>query len=292
METKTTPILGEERLDALEASLGTSHLPEMVFGSRLDLTHEASGTTIHFNAECALREWLEEGLPPLKVAAAAVWARGHERRFGGGMPGARSAADRFAVEKTEKKKKPIPGGAAWDEREDAEAYDWTLTTPYRGSLMTRADGGAPSASGWTPTELRVDRGMLMERDPILFFDELTLYESELDDNGEMSVTLKVRVMPKCWYVLLRHWMRVDGVLLRLRETRLFHKMVGAEGAAGAAGTAVVVVRESARREETFEGLRARGAPCEPGQYPNAEEAASVLLAAGGPVAMEHHALTL
>jgi type 2A phosphatase activator TIP41 len=264
----------------------------MVFGSRLDLTHEASGTTIHFNAECALREWLEEGLPPLKVAAAAVWARGHERRFGGGMPGARSAADRFAVEKTEKKKKPIPGGAAWDEREDAEAYDWTFTTPYRGSLMTRADGGAPSASGWTPTELRVDRGMLMERDPILFFDELTLYESELDDNGEMSVTLKVRVMPKCWYVLLRHWMRVDGVLLRLRETRLFHKMVGAEGAAGAAGTAVVVVRESARREETFEGLRARGAPCEPGQYPNAEEAASVLLAAGGPVAMEHHALTL
>ena len=50
VETKTTPILGEERLDALEASLGTSHLPEMVFGSRLDLTHEASVTTIHFNA--------------------------------------------------------------------------------------------------------------------------------------------------------------------------------------------------------------------------------------------------
>ena len=50
----------------------------------------------------------------------------------------------------------------------------------------------------------------MERDPILFFDELTLYESELDDNGLMSVTVKVRVMPRCWYVLMRHWMRWTG----------------------------------------------------------------------------------
>jgi type 2A phosphatase activator TIP41 len=53
-----------------------------------------------------------------------------------------------------------------------------------------------------------------------------------------------------------------------------------------------VVRESARREETFEGLRMRGAPSEPGQYPDADEAASVLLAAGGPVEMEYHALTV
>ena len=54
--------------------------------------------------------------------------------------------------------------------------------------------------------------MLMERDPILFFDEMTLYESELDDSGVMSVTIKVRVMPRCWFVLMRFWMRCDGVL--------------------------------------------------------------------------------
>ena len=142
---------------------------------------------------------------------------------------------------------------------------------------------------WTDTDQRVDRGLLMERDPILFFDELTLYESELDDNGLMSVTVKVRVMPRCWYVLMRHWMRVDGVLIRLRETRFFHRI-----AAGGSGrdSPCVVVRESARREETFEGLRTRGAPSEPGQYPDADEAASVLLAAGGPVEMEYHALTV
>ena len=27
-------------------------------------------------------------------------------------------------------------------------------------------------------------------------------------------------MPRCWFVLLRFWLRVDGVLVRLRETRL------------------------------------------------------------------------
>lgn len=28
-------------------------------------------------------------------------------------------------------------------------------------------------------------------------------------------------MPRCWYVLLRFWLRVDHVLVRLREARLF-----------------------------------------------------------------------
>ena len=52
------------------------------------------------------------------------------------------------------------------------------------------------------------------------------------------------------------------------------------------------MRETSRREETFEGLRARGAPSEPGQYPDANEAASVLLAAGGPVDVAYHSLKL
>ena len=30
---------------------------------------------------------------------------------------------------------------------------------------------------------------------------------------------QVRVMPRCWFVLLRFWLRVDHVLVRLYETR-------------------------------------------------------------------------
>ena len=32
--------------------------------------------------------------------------------------------------------------------------------------------------------------------------------------------MQVRVMPGCWFVLLRFWLRVDRVLVRLYETRL------------------------------------------------------------------------
>ncbi|CBI33492.3 unnamed protein product, partial [Vitis vinifera] len=30
----------------------------------------------------------------------------------------------------------------------------------------------------------------------------------------------MRVMPTCWFLLLRFWFRVDGVLMRLRDTRM------------------------------------------------------------------------
>ena len=29
----------------------------------------------------------------------------------------------------------------------------------------------------------------------------------------------MRVMPRCWYVLLRFWLRIDRVMVRLREVR-------------------------------------------------------------------------
>jgi type 2A phosphatase activator TIP41 len=75
---------------------------------------------------------------------------------------------------------------------------------------------------WVPTLRQADRALLMSRDePILFFAEVPLYESELDDNGCSQLVAKVRVMPRCWLVLLRFWLRVDGTMVRLRETRLF-----------------------------------------------------------------------
>ena len=47
-----------------------------------------------------------------------------------------------------------------------------------------------------------------------------------------------------------------------------------------------------RNRLTSPYVQERGAPSEPTQYPDADEAASVLLAAGGPVDMEYHALKL
>ena len=66
--------------------------------------------------------------------------------------------------------------------------------------------------------------LLRRRDlPILHFLDLQLYEDDLGDNGDSMVRLRLRVMPSCFLVLLRHALRVDGVLIRHHDTRLFHK---------------------------------------------------------------------
>lgn len=63
-------------------------------------------------------------------------------------------------------------------------YDWTYTpTDYRGSLF-----GDIKVSD---TEQKIDYEKLKVREKILFFDEVILYEDELDDNGCAVLTTKV-----------------------------------------------------------------------------------------------------
>ena len=65
--------------------------------------------------------------------------------------------------------------------------------------------------------------------------------------------VQVRVMPRCWYVLLRFFLRVDKVLVKLRETRLFCPF-------NTDSTVGPVIREIKYSEGTFEELSKAGAP--------------------------------
>lgn len=65
--------------------------------------------------------------------------------------------------------------------------------------------------------------------------------------------VQVRVMPRCWYVLLRFFLRVDKVLVKLRETRLFCPF-------STDSTLGPVIREIKYSEGTFEELSKAGAP--------------------------------
>ncbi|KAL3700651.1 hypothetical protein R1sor_018673 [Riccia sorocarpa] len=245
IQTKKLTILKMDEVERWGQLLDTTHLPEMLFGnSSLELTHEATGLKLHFNALDALRGWKEEGLPPVEVSAAAKW--------------------KFASKPSQQ--------VILD-------YDYTFTTPYCGSeclepsphtsLSTGRDGAAAerNESGdssetltWVECEERIDLVTLQQRDPILFFDEVVLYEDELADNGISLLTVKVRVMPKCWFLLLRYWLRVDGVLMRLRDTRIFSKF-------GTDSSEVpVVLRERCVKEETFQSLASKGYPKDAGAY--------------------------
>jgi type 2A phosphatase activator TIP41 len=63
--------------------------------------------------------------------------------------------------------------------------------------------------------------LLKRPDPILFYEEVVLYESELDDNGISILSIKVRVMPERMLLLCRMFMRLDNVIFRIRDTRVY-----------------------------------------------------------------------
>ena len=74
------------------------------------------------------------------------------------------------------------------------------------------------------TEQELDLEKLKLQEPILFYDELELYEDELADNGISNLNLKIRCMPSGFFILLRFFMRVDGVLLRCFDTRYHYEV--------------------------------------------------------------------
>lgn len=223
--SKKCPILNMQSVEQWEKMLETSHLPEMVFGdSSLELVHKASGIHISFNAFDALCGWKREGLPPVEVPAAAKW------KF---------------------RSKPS--------QEVILDYDYTFTTPYCGSETIEHSNNGENTKmkdglklEWEECGDRIDLVALQARDPILFYDEVVLYEDELSDNGVSLLTVKVRVMPKCWFLLLRYWLRVDGVLMRLRDTRMHSNFHNDDS------VSPTVLRERCIRENKIQDLVARG----------------------------------
>ncbi|XP_057660256.1 TIP41-like protein [Diorhabda carinulata] len=109
----------------------------------------------------------------------------------------------------------------WKESRSAEnleekikPFDWTFSSNYRGGLS--------NVHTITETEERIDIERLKQKEKILFYQELMLYEDELHDNGISSCTVKIRVMPSSFFILLRFFLRVDNVMVRVNDTRLFH----------------------------------------------------------------------
>lgn len=117
-----------------------------------------------------------------------------------------------------------------------EPYDWTYTTNFRGTLA-----GALRTEATTE---RIDLDKLKVREEIKFYSEVYLYDDELDDNGCTRCVAKVRVMPSGIFVVFRHYLRVDQVLVRINDTRLYSP-------AGASH----FLRESSTRQAAISDLR-------------------------------------
>lgn len=74
------------------------------------------------------------------------------------------------------------------------------------------------------TDKRIDFARLRQSpagSPILFYDEVCLYEDEMGDNGHAEFTVKLRVMSFGVFVLVRNLIRVDQVIFKCTEHRYF-----------------------------------------------------------------------
>ena len=65
--------------------------------------------------------------------------------------------------------------------------------------------------------------MLSPENPVLYYDEVVLYEDELADRGTSKCYVRFRVMADCWFILLRSYIRIDKIAVRILDTRVFHK---------------------------------------------------------------------
>lgn len=117
-------------------------------------------------------------------------------------------------------------------------FDWSYSTDYKGSTTP--------TPAFEPSDVPIPLALLKRPDPIQFFDDVMLYEDELADNGIAMLSCKIRVMPARLLLLSRFFMRLDDVVFRIRDTRVFVEFSTGE-----------VIREYTAREDKYEDVRKR-----------------------------------
>ncbi|GAA6032853.1 hypothetical protein JCM8097_000829 [Rhodosporidiobolus ruineniae] len=228
------PILSIPEADQASADLDLA-LPEIIFGNNcLVLQHHPSGLEVKWDARGFLAEvkkgqgWDEKpGAGAVSVKHADEWKRG--------QAASTSATASLTVQKP---------------------FDWTYTTLHRGAYTLSPSSSPPSSASSTlspsfspapPSHPGIPLAQLARTDiPILFFEEIPLFEDELGDNGIADVTVRVRVNHLSLYILARFSLRIDGVLFRHLDVRLFHAFGSPE-----------IVRQTKGREAGYEEVRER-----------------------------------
>ncbi|KAF4124198.1 hypothetical protein GMORB2_5914 [Geosmithia morbida] len=204
ISTRKLPISKSGPIDDLTERIGIP-MPEMIFGDNLvSVEHIPTGWSVAFSTPDALDAVDKTEKKMLRVAYARDWESTRE-------------------DQTQKIKEAV------------KPYDWSYSTEYKGTVTNskskgKSEGegegeGAANGVGRTPvlapTKEVIPIELLKRRDPILFFDEVVLYESELDDNGISIYSAKLRVHERRMLLLCRLFMRLDNVLVRIRDTRIY-----------------------------------------------------------------------
>ncbi|GAA5922454.1 Tip41p [Sporobolomyces koalae] len=229
IESTKLPILTIPESDEASNELDLA-LPEIIFGNnKLSIKHEPTGLELNWNTRDMLRGvkkgqgWEDQpGSGALRVAHADEWTRGQSST---------DSTSHMTIVKP---------------------FDWTYTTLHPGTTVS-PESTALTWEPAPPTHPGIPLALLARTDiPILFFDEVPLFEDELGDNGIADVTIRVRVNASSFYVLARYALRIDHVLFRHFDVRVYHQFGSTE-----------IVRELKGRQSTYEQVKARLAPVPP-----------------------------
>ncbi|KYQ90965.1 hypothetical protein DLAC_07849 [Tieghemostelium lacteum] len=193
--TQNKPILRSTEKDEWEESLKLNSLPEMIYGNNFIRLSNQKISMI-FNAHDALKLCPKESDESIKVSYAKKWQEINKSTFEG-----------------------------TDNNEPKKKYDWTYSTTYKGTIIYNDQ----TILNETPIELieateeQINIEKLKRPVPILFYDDILLYEDELADNGTSILSVKIRVMNDSFFLLLRYYLRVDDVIVRAYDTRIYHE---------------------------------------------------------------------
>ncbi|XP_048767537.1 TIP41-like protein [Ostrea edulis] len=173
--------------ERFESQLELPQVPEMIFADNVLRMVHSDGYGIEFNALDALKG-VDAHYDPLKVAVSQAWRE------------ARADCEHI--------------------NDVVKPFDWTYTTDYKGTLIGKPGKGITVSE----TTERIDIEKLKVREKILFYEDMLLFEDELADNGTSVLNARMRVMPSGFFVLIRFFMRVDNVMIRVNDTRLHYEV--------------------------------------------------------------------
>lgn len=183
ISTSKRPISNSREIDNMSDRL-TIPIPEMIFGNNfVSVCHIGASIDLRWTAYEAL-DSVDKNGTELKVSYSDDWNKTRDEHS----------------EEIKHVTKP---------------FDWTYTPNYTGHIS------ASTTRKWQETNELLPLELLKRQDPILFYDDVILYESELDDNGTSLLSVRVRVMPERLLILSRFFMRLDDVIFRIRDTRVY-----------------------------------------------------------------------
>jgi len=195
---------------AYEDQVKLPQFPEMIFHENsIKIHHKAGGYGISFCALDALKMIDTQHLPEgIKIASTDSWRASRQ-------------------------------DCEFIDKEVVKPFDWTFTTEYKGTVT-----GEEFSSLIEESDVKIDLEKLKVKEQILFYDDVCLYEDELGDNGTSMLSVKIRCMPASFFLLMRFFLRVDDVLIRIIDTRLYHE-----------ANSPFFIREFIFKEERIENLQ-------------------------------------